>query len=128
MQRYERDGAEVWVGPLGKLGLVIFDPRAQLNVSPEAVRLFVWRERRMGLFTRKVARGRLTGESELHRVGNSERIAAAYLALRIRSTHCYACKRDLNSVSFSQCPSCQWIRCECRACGCSYRRCPEELG
>jgi hypothetical protein len=39
-----------------------------------------------------------------------------------RSTHCYSCKRNLNSGSHSQCGNCGWLTCpNCGACGCHYR-------
>jgi hypothetical protein len=38
-----------------------------------------------------------------------------------RRTHCFGCKRALNSRFHSLCPVCRWIRCpSCGACGCSY--------
>lgn len=37
-----------------------------------------------------------------------------------RSTHCYACKSPLTSLSDLECVSCGWILCECGACGCDF--------
>lgn len=37
-----------------------------------------------------------------------------------RVTHCYSCKRGLSSYSGNTCKTCQWIRCQCGACGCRY--------
>ena len=38
-----------------------------------------------------------------------------------RITHCYACKSHLDSEVFLQCSACQWIICNCGACGCGYQ-------
>lgn len=39
---------------------------------------------------------------------------------RHRITHCYSCKNSLDNEINSQCAACQWIICECGACGCGY--------
>lgn len=39
---------------------------------------------------------------------------------RHRQTHCFSCKRDLDSRYHKECNSCKWIKCHCGACGCSY--------
>lgn len=36
------------------------------------------------------------------------------------STHCYACKDELDSSIDLQCTACRWILCDCGACGCGY--------
>ena len=37
-----------------------------------------------------------------------------------RVTHCYSCKRHLDSKVFLECSACHWIICGCGACGCGY--------
>lgn len=38
----------------------------------------------------------------------------------LRVTHCYACKRHLDNQTFLECSACNWIICNCGACGCGY--------
>ncbi len=38
-----------------------------------------------------------------------------------RVTHCYSCKRRLDSDMNIQCVSCSWLICTCGVCGCSYK-------
>ena len=85
MFRFERNGAEAWVGSLKKTGVVIFDPRAQLNIGRGEVRLFVWHQQRMGLFMSEVVRGRFQGGTEAPAMPEFETIALTYLNSRVRS-------------------------------------------
>jgi hypothetical protein len=39
-----------------------------------------------------------------------------------RVTNCYSCKRRLTGVSNDICKKCNWIVCECKACGCNYKK------
>ena len=39
-----------------------------------------------------------------------------------RKTHCYRCKRKLDSATGIQCALCHWIICSCGACGCGYSK------
>ena len=39
---------------------------------------------------------------------------------KIRITHCWRCKRHLDSRGFFICKTCGWIICDCGACGCGY--------
>jgi len=41
-------------------------------------------------------------------------------AKRHRVTHCYECKIHLESGSFLECTTCNWLVCSCGACGCGY--------
>jgi len=38
-----------------------------------------------------------------------------------RVTHCYECHEELDNSVDVECKSCNWILCECGACGCGYR-------
>jgi hypothetical protein len=82
----------------------------------DRVRLYIISQRRMAKFASDIVREGVAGAP-----GDSEG-ADAYFDMRGRFTHCYGCKRDLNSIDFSLCDLCRWIRCECGACGCNYQR------
>ncbi|MDO8425290.1 MAG: hypothetical protein Q7T01_02135 [bacterium] len=38
----------------------------------------------------------------------------------VRRTHCYQCKRTLNSACDASCGQCGWLVCSCGACGCGF--------
>jgi hypothetical protein len=38
----------------------------------------------------------------------------------VRITHCWSCKKNLDSTIDLECCSCGWILCRCGACGCAY--------
>jgi hypothetical protein len=38
-----------------------------------------------------------------------------------RVTHCYSCKKKLDSHFHIECNACGWLICECGACGCGYQ-------
>ena len=120
MKRFAQGDWEVWAGAHRSMGMVLFDPRAQLGVPANRVRLYVSAQKRMATFDRGIARDRLAGQTG----GDLEGAARAYFKLRGRFTHCYNCKRDLNSIDFDVCQRCGWITCTCRACGCSFHSKP----
>lgn len=120
MKKYSINGRDYWVGCNRKLGLLIYDPQAQLNVERDKVRLFKVRENKLGIF-RKEVKSKLVPCTELDVVA-LEKAANEYAAVRQkqRAANCYSCKRSLDSVSFSICEKCDWIECTCGACGCGY--------
>lgn len=120
MKRFARDGSDVWVGVLPKLGVVIYDPRSQEGVPANRVRLYVRNQERMATFAKDTVRDRLAESADLTTDGQFTELAEWYLSLRRRYTHCFCCKRSLNSLDFAVCGRCRWIRCACGACGCNF--------
>jgi len=39
-----------------------------------------------------------------------------------RITHCYSCKKGLDSEVDIQCALCKWLICSCGACGCGFKK------
>ncbi len=122
MKKINCRGVDLWVGTVPKLGTVIFDPRSQIGVGAGRVRLFVQKKGKMTSFAKDVVRARLRGRADRDRRLRFEKAVRHYLGLRRRTTHCFRCKQDLNSVDFDTCDNCGWIRCACGACGCRFRR------
>jgi hypothetical protein len=120
MKRFARNGSEVWVGTLPKLGVVVFDPQSQVDVPPNRVRLYVRDQERMATFATDVVRERLSEAAAGERAEELTEPAEFYLSLRRRFTHCFGCKRSLSSLDFAVCGRCRWIRCACGACGCNF--------
>ena len=38
-----------------------------------------------------------------------------------RITHCFECKKKVDSAINLECNTCKWILCACGACGCTYK-------
>ena len=116
-------GVRYWIGHHRELGLLIFDPHAQREVETGKVRLFSVTDRESRLFMLDMARTRSLWSSPESHVEEMRKAVVEYgrARERQRETHCYWCRRDINSVDFSLCRRCGWIRCACGHCGCRYR-------
>lgn len=113
---------EIWVGYHPKVGPVIFNPRSQRGLEQDRVRLYKLDEKCSGTFIKEIVRSNLVVPDGAlwFRIEPAVAGYVAAFARRRRITHCFNCKRHLDSVDFSLCESCGWIRCSCGACGCSY--------
>ncbi len=120
MKRFVRNGSEVWVGVLPKLGIVVYDPQSQVEVPADRVRLYIRDQERMANFAKEIVRDRLAESADGEDAGQFAESVEFYLSLRRRYTHCFSCKKCLNSFDFEVCDKCRWIRCACGACGCKF--------
>jgi hypothetical protein len=75
----------------------------------------------MATFVKGIVRQRLSESAADEAVDQLAESAEFYLSLRREYTHCYSCKRSLNSIDFDLCRKCNWIRCTCGACRCGYQ-------
>ena len=121
MKKYSLVDRDIWVGKHQELGYLIYDEKIQLGVRSEFVRVYLLDEERAATFVRDLLRDKLykiRSDEEGILASKIERYEAKFL--RRRQTHCYKCKKNLDSVNFSICKKCGWIRCQCGACGCAY--------
>lgn len=103
-----------------KLGVVIYDPVAQMGLRPEQVRLFKTTSMGATTFLRSIVNKDLTAISEAQ---SAENVAAidAYRGARAtrRKPYCEQCRRHFGSVDFTVCQGCTSIRCTCGTCSCA---------
>jgi|TARA_B100000315_G_C14504293_1_gene553839 hypothetical protein len=115
------DDREIWVGNHSKLGVFIYDLKQQDSVDSDCMRIYLLEEKRTGIFKKDLFKSGISKQTESdlleEKVNEYKKIFLAR-----RRTHCYRCKQHLDSVNFSVCNSCKWIKCECNACGCGYRK------
>jgi hypothetical protein len=103
-----------------KLGVVIYDPVAQMGVAPEQMRLFKLNTMSATTFLRSIVNKDM---SPISQDQASEHVTAldAYRNARAarRKPYCEQCRRHFGSVDFAVCKSCTSIRCTCGTCACA---------
>jgi hypothetical protein len=104
-----------------KLGVVIYDPVAQMGLSREQMRLFKVGSMTSSTFMRDIV------NKDLAQCNNGEGPAreqadavATYRTARSsrRKPYCEHCRRHFGSVDFAVCTDCSAIRCTCGTCSC----------
>lgn len=112
------DRFQVYFHP--KLGVVIYDPVAQMGLAREQMRLFKVGAMGASTFLRSIVSkdlGECTdGPAHEHAAGLD-----AYRAARAsrRKPYCEHCRRHFGSVDFTVCSDCSAIRCTCGTCSCA---------
>lgn len=103
-----------------KLGVVIYDPVAQMGLAKEQMRLFKLGSMSATTFMRSIVSKDLVQCPEAQGVEN----AAAVDSYRVarggrRKPYCEHCRRHFGSVDFAVCHDCNTIRCTCGTCSCA---------
>jgi hypothetical protein len=103
-----------------KLGVVIYDPVAQMGLAREQMRLFKVGAMGASTFMRSIVSKDLGACAE----GEAHAHAAALDAYRAarggrRKPYCEHCRRHFGSVDFTVCSDCNTIRCTCGTCSCA---------
>lgn len=99
-----------------KLGVVIYDPVAQMGLAREQMRLFKVETMGASTFLRAIVSKDLQATDDA-----AAEAVQAYRAARAsrRKPYCEQCRRHYGSVDFSVCPECNSIRCTCGTCSCA---------
>jgi hypothetical protein len=111
------DSFQVHIHP--KLGLVIYDPIAQMGLASEQMRLFKIGSMGASTFLRSIVSKDLEPCKELS-AQESAKAVDAYRTARAgrRKPYCEECRRHFGSVDFTVCLDCSTIRCTCGKCSC----------
>lgn len=106
-----------------KLGVVVYDPLAQLGIAKEQMRLFKISTMSATTFRRDIVSKDL-GVCEAEVMQESANGVDAYRTARTarRKPYCESCRRHFGSVDFSVCTECTSIRCACGTCSCVQRK------
>jgi hypothetical protein len=102
-----------------KLGVVIYDPVAQMGLAGEQIRLFKVGSMGAGTFMKAI----VNKDMSVCPVEAADEHASAVGIYRIaraarRKPYCESCRRHYGSVDFTVCTGCSSIRCTCGACSC----------
>ena len=103
-----------------KLGVVIYDPVAQMGLAKEQMRLFKIGSMSATTFMRAIVSKDLSPCPSTE----GEASGAAVDAYRTarggrRKPYCEHCRRHFGSVDFAVCHDCNTIRCTCGTCSCA---------
>ncbi|MFL6551134.1 MAG: hypothetical protein ACJ8OJ_20755 [Povalibacter sp.] len=103
-----------------KLGVVIYDPVAQMGLSKEQMRLFKVGSMTATTFLRSIVSKDLAQCSDTQGT-EQEAAVGAYRSARgaRRKPYCEQCRRHFGSVDFTVCKECTCIRCTCGTCSCA---------
>jgi hypothetical protein len=106
-----------------KLGVVVYDPLAQLGIAKEQMRLFKISSMSATTFRRDIV-SKDMGVCEAEAMQNAAMGVDAYRTARAarRKPYCENCRRHFGSVDFSVCTECNSIRCACGTCSCVARK------
>ena len=102
-----------------KLGVVIYDPVAQMGLAKEQMRLFKVGSMSATTFMRSIVSKDLAQCPEAQTTEYSEAVNS-YRSARSgrRKPYCEHCRRHFGSVDFGVCKDCSGIRCTCGTCSC----------
>jgi len=102
-----------------KLGVVIYDPVAQMGLAAEQMRLFKVTSMSSTTFLRSIVNKDMTRVVDTQ-AGDNGAAVDAYRSARAarRKPYCEQCRRHFGSVDFTVCKDCSAIRCTCGTCGC----------
>ena len=106
-----------------KLGVVIYDPVAQMGINKDQLRLFKINSMSATTFRRDIVNKDL-GVCDAEVMQDSAISVDAYRIARIsrRKPYCESCRRHFGSVDFSVCTDCNSVRCACGQCSCVARK------
>ncbi len=106
-----------------KLGVVVYDPLAQMSIAKEQMRLFKINSLSATTFRRDIVSKDL-GVLDPEVMQESAHVVDAYRTARAAKAkpYCISCRRHFGSVDFSLCTDCSALRCTCGACSCVSKR------
>jgi hypothetical protein len=103
-----------------KLGVVIYDPVAQMGLAGEQMRLFKLGPMGASTFMRSIVSKDLAPCPEPQATEYSEAVQTYRTARTARrKPYCEHCRRHFGSVDFTVCTDCTAIRCSCGTCSCA---------
>jgi hypothetical protein len=111
------DSLQVSIHP--KLGVVIYDPVAQMGLAREQMRLFKVGGMNTSTFLRSIVSKDLAPcpDEQVKQTAGVETYRSARVARR--KPYCEDCRRHFGSVDFTVCSDCSTIRCTCGKCSCA---------
>lgn len=106
-----------------KLGVVIYDPVAQMGLVGEQIRLFKVGALVAGTFMKTIVHKDLA-ICPIEVAEENSSAVAIYRTARAnrRKPYCEQCRRHFGSVDFTVCTDCSSIRCTCGTCSCVSKR------
>ena len=106
-----------------KLGVVIYDPVAQMGLAGEQIRLFKVGAMAATTFMKAIVNKDLAS-CPVDTADENANAVGVYRTARANRNkpYCAQCRRHFGSVDFTVCTDCTSIRCTCGTCGCVSKR------
>ncbi len=106
-----------------KLGVVIYDPVAQMGLAREQIRLFKVGAMGASTFMKTIVNKDLAN-CPVETADDNANAVTIYRTARANRVkpYCAQCRRHFGSVDFTVCTDCSSIRCTCGTCGCVTKR------
>ncbi len=106
-----------------RLGVVIYDPVAQMGLASEQIRLFKVGALGASTFLKAIVNKDIT-PCPVDTADDNANAVSIYRTARTnrRKPYCEQCRRHFGSVDFTVCTDCSSIRCTCGTCGCVSKR------
>lgn len=119
MKKITLHNKTIYLGIHTKLGAFIYDKARQTGVGTGMVKLFSIEKKSSAIYQKSIIKENIRVVDDETYTKLVPNIAKYFeLASSKRDTHCFKCKKKLNSLDFATCPQCHWIKCKCGACGC----------
>jgi len=106
-----------------RLGVVIYDPVAQMGLAVEQIRLFKVGAMGASTFMKAIVNKDLAS-CPVDTADENANAVSVYRTARANRNkpYCAQCRRHFGSVDFTVCTDCSSIRCTCGTCGCVTKR------
>jgi len=106
-----------------KLGVVIYDPVAQMGLAGEQIRLFKVGALGASTFMKAIVNKDIA-PCPVDTADDNANAVSIYRTARAnrRKPYCEQCRRHFGSVDFTVCTDCSSIRCTCGTCSCVTKR------
>jgi len=111
----------IWFGKHKTLGAFIYDKDSQFGFGILNIYIFIFQFNKFSKFKKKDIKNNLEIVNNIDIKEYKNQINKYIKEIQNRRiTHCYNCKRDLNSKDNVKCKKCNWLVCICKRCGCQY--------
>jgi len=113
---------DLWLGIHKEQGPFLYDKQSQSKLKDGVIRLFILKKTRMEIFWKNKVKKDFLKTVETNLTENKKGIDEYIKRIKNkRHTSCFSCQKSIDSVNWEICNQCGWIKCECDACGCSWK-------
>ena len=127
MKNIGKERKNIWFGIIKNIGGFIYDEKFQEGVEKSKVKIYLLDHKQPSTYLKEILKKKLIKLNEklefeyLNLINNYLEINDKKTSkIQVRKADCFECKEELNSVDDEICKECNWIKCDCGACGCGW--------